>query len=182
MIRLRALLVGVLAALAASLAACGSDDDGGSDAATFDEEGFPFTFEYPSDLEVTSDLDFSQSLGAAADESLAIGIEEQNAIILQRITLNIPVTEENLDDARAEFDSLLASVDPAASAEAGEIAGYPSLTYEDIPIPDPPEAVSDFNILFERDQEYVINCQSTPEERKTIDEACAQALDSLQAK
>ena len=177
-----ALAAALAVVLAAPLAGCGSDDDGGGDVATFDEEGFPFTFEYPSDLEQSDDPEFAGNLGAAADESLGFGIDGQNAIILQRFTLSTEVDEGNLDLAEREFDSLLASVDPEATGESGEIAGFPSLTYEDVSIPDPPEAVSDFYILFEGDQEYVINCQSTPEERETIDDACVQALDSLEPK
>ena len=41
---------------------------------------------------------------------------------------------------------------------------------------------SRFTVLFDGDQEYLINCQSTPEHRDEVDEACDEALATLAVK
>jgi hypothetical protein len=169
----------ILIASAVALTACGSDD-GDSDVATFEREGYPFTFEYPGDLQASDDLDISTDLGAGADDSFALGLDSDNALILQRFTLNLDVTEENLPEAQREFDRLLSSVDPDAEGEPGELAGYPSITYDAISLSDPPEGESRLTAFFSGDQEFLINCQSTPEERESIDAACDDALSTIQ--
>ncbi len=73
-------------------------------------------------------------------------------------------------------------LDPEAiGAETGEIAGYPSLDYESIALTTPAEGESRFIVLFEGDQEYLINCQSTPENREEVESACERALETLES-
>lgn len=42
----------------------------------------------------------------------------------------------------------------------------------------PEEGESRLVALFEGDQEYLLNCQSTPDEREQVDEACEQMLET----
>jgi hypothetical protein len=168
--------LGVLAIGAIGLVACGSDDSGPS---TFEEDGFPFTFEYPEDFELTEDITFDQSLGGASDEDVSVNLDEDNGIVLQRVTLNQEVDETNLAVAKREFDGLIAQVDPDAQGETGETAGFPSLEYEPIALTTPEDGESRILFLFEGDQEYVLNCQSTPERREEVDAACEQMRDTL---
>jgi len=170
--------LGVFAILAIGLIGCGDDDSGPS---TFEEDGFPFTFEYPGDFEVAEEVTFDQSLGGASDEDVSVNLDEDNGIVLQRITLNQEVTERNLELAKREIDGLLGPVDPDASpAQVGETAGFPSLEYESIALTTPEDGESRIFFLFDGDQEYVINCQSTPDEREAVDAACEQMLETLE--
>jgi hypothetical protein len=173
-------LVATIAALALCafpLAACGDDDDGPS---TFQEEGFPFTFEYPGDFELTEDVSFDQSLGGSSDEDLSLSLDENNGIILQRYTLGQEVDESNLALAKREFDALLSQGGVEASrGQTGETAGFPSLEYESVALTVPEDGESRIVILFEGDQEYLLNCQSTPDEREEVDAACQQMLETL---
>ena len=165
-----------VALIALAVAGCGGDEG----PKTFDRDEFPFTFEYPGDFELTEEVEFDQSLGAASDEDLALAIDEDNLIVLQRITLNLEVTEKNLPVAKEELDGLLAQLDPAApQGTTGETAGFPSLEYEPVAIDDPAEGESQLLVLFDGDQEYVLNCQSTPDEREQVDEACAEMRETL---
>jgi len=164
------------------VSACGGGKDSETETATFSGSGFPFTFEYPGDWELTDDVTVDQSVGGAPDETIALGLDNDNAIVLQRFTLSLEVDEANLDRAKAEFDSLVQELDPEAiGAETGEIASYPSLDYESIALTTPAEGESRFIVLFEGDQEYLINCQSTPENREEVESACERALETLES-
>jgi hypothetical protein len=169
----------VLALVAgAALLACGEEEGD----RVFDEEGFPFTFSYPDGFEETGEVTVDQSLGSEADDSIAIGVGENDGIIVQRYELQIAVDESNLDQAQAEFDSLIGQVDPKAGSRTTEIAGLPALEFDAVDVPSIEGAESRFTVLFQGDQEYLINCQSTPEHRETVESACDEALDTLELK
>lgn len=172
-------------ALAALLAGCGGDDDGGGEVpegtAAFEDEDFPFTFAYPEDWMKTTDVSIATEAGNAADETIFVGPDEDNGIVLQRFTLQGDVTEDNLSEAKAEFDDLILQVDPEApEASETELIGLPTLEYDEIQLATPEDGESRYNIFFDGDQEYLINCQSTPDSREEIDAACQEALDSLE--
>jgi hypothetical protein len=162
------------------LAACGDDDgDGGGGNATFEREGFPFTFEYPDSFEFTSDLTIAQTRGSEADDRVALASDDENLIALERYTLDVEVDESNFDQVKQEFDQLFQQVDPSAEAQPGEIAGLTSLSLDAIAVPIPENGESRYTVLFEGDQEYLINCQSTPEGRPEIEAACDLMLETL---
>ncbi len=173
--RLILLAAGVLAAVL--LLGCGGESDG-----TFDEDGFPFTFEYPDDWTESDDAEVSKSLGAEAEETLGVGLDDDNGIIVQRYTLAIEITEQNFDQAKAEFDGLLTELAPDIEGTPGEIGGYLSLTYEDVPVDESGDLVSTLVALFDGDQEYLINCQSDEDHRDEVSEGCDLAVDSLEPK
>lgn len=165
---------------APAFAACGDDDgDGGDGNATFEREGFPFTFEYPDSFEFTEDVTAAQTLGGESDDAVALVSDDDNAIVVERFTLNVEVDESNLDQVKQEADQLFQQVDPSAEAQPGEIAGLPSLSLDAIAVPTPEDGESQFTLLFEGDQEYLINCQSTPAGRPEIEGACDLALETL---
>lgn len=177
----RTWILGVVAVAASitpvGLAGCGDDDD--DELATFERDTFPFTFEYPDGFEVTDDVSASQTLGGGADESVAIAMDEDNALIVQRYTLNVEVNQANLGVVKQEADELFQQVDPEARGVEGEIAGFPSLTYDAVTLTTPEDGESRVINLFEGDQEYLINCQSTPDGRNEIEQACDLAVDTL---
>jgi hypothetical protein len=170
-------LVATIALVA--LAGCGGDDDD-SEPSIFESESFPFTFEYPDGFEVTDDVSISQELGVAADETVGIAMDDDNALLLQRFTLNRAIGQGTLDLAKQELDALVQQFDPdAAPGEPGELAGFPSLTYDAVALTTPEEGESRLIVLFEGDQEYLINCQSSPDGRDEIEEACDLAIETL---
>ena len=171
-----------IAAICTLLLALGAIGCGGGDGPqTFEEEGFPFTFEYPGDFDRAEDVEFEASLGGSSDEDIALTVDTHDGIILQRITLNRAVDESNLELAKRELDGLIGQTDPSApQGTTGETAGFPSLSYEGLTSPaDDTEIESSLLVLFEGDQEFVINCQSTEENRETLTEACDRMRETL---
>ncbi len=169
-----------MGALAAALVGCGDSADP-EDRATFAQDAYPFTFEYPASFEASDDVSIDTTLGGSLEDTTAVALDESNIILLQHTELNVEVSEANIDQAKDEFDALVAQIDPATKGEIGEAAGFPSLTYEVIHVPTPPDGESHITVLFDGDQEYVVNCQSTPEGRDEINAACDEALATLAA-
>lgn len=178
-VRSRLLAPLIVASLTVGLGACGSDDDESEDVATFEQEGYAITFDYPSDWELTTDVEVATQLGGTADESVAVGLDESNGITVERYTLNQEVTEADLDAVQAEFDGLITQADPDATSTTGEIAGLPSVSYQPIQLTEPQDLESRITAVFDGDQEYLLNCQATPEQIETIAAACDQALETL---
>jgi hypothetical protein len=154
---------------------CGDDSDG-----TFERDDFPFTFEYPDGFEERDDITVDQNLGANADQTVAVATDEHDLIMVQRFTLSVPVDEKNFGAAKKEIDGLLGQVDPDATTEPTEIAGLPALTVDDVAVSSIDGAESDLTILFDGDQEYLINCQSTPDAREEVEMACGMAVGTLE--
>jgi hypothetical protein len=178
----------LLALLALGLAACGSDSGGSSDsttasassASTFDEDGFGITFEYPSDWDLEDDVSIDSELGSSADAIKAVGIDDSNGIIIESYTLNQAVTADNIGDAKSELDNLIKQVAPDATGTTGETGGFPSVTFEDVPLTTPTDGQSTLVAVFDGESEYLINCQSTPDHRDEVEAACDQAIATVQ--
>jgi hypothetical protein len=163
--------------LVATIAACGSDD---SDVSSFERDGFPFTFEYPANFTQTEDVSFNHSLGGGASgETVALALDRDNMLLLQSNTLNAEVDADTLSLAKTQFDRLLRQVDPAADGEEGETGGFPSLAYDAVELTTLRQGQSRITILFNGAQDYVINCQSTPDDRDEVEAACDEALGTL---
>ncbi len=168
-------LVGV--ALALGAAACGG---GGNE--TFDAEGIGITFEHPSDFDRLEKIRFGRQAGAQAAARAGVGLDVDNAIIVSRYDLQATVTAGNLATFKAEVDRVIGQL--AGKPVSGRRITYGSLPgYEyEVSLDDPPGATSRLALLFDRRTEYLVNCQSTPEKRDQIEEACRQALDTLEKK
>ena len=148
---------------------------------TFERDTFPFTFEYPDGFEFTDKVSASRQLGGgdAADEAVAIVMDEDNGLAIERYTLNAEVSQADLGLVKRELDGLIQHLDPDAAGEAGELAGFPSLTYAAVAVPGLKDGETRIIALFEGDQEYLIHCQSTPEGRDEVEQACNLAVDTL---
>ena len=165
---LRGILLSLLAASSFGLIACGGDegDDGGD--GTFDREGFAFTFDYPEGVEETDEVTIDQALGAQPDETAAVSLDDENALLLQTFTLNVAIDESNLKLAKQEIDGLVGQADPGAASERTKVAGLPALTLDEVEIPSIEEGKSRLTVIFDGDQEYYVNCQYTPERAAEI--------------
>ena len=174
----RGVLLLIVTALAA--AGCGGGDGGGQE--TFDDEDFAITFKYPASFEELEDVSIASTAGAAAKETRALGLNEQNVILVDRYDLRIEVTQENLADVKPEVDQV---VSQAAGQELTgkeiEVGGLPGYEYV-FDLEDPPEARTRFLVLFHGATEYAVNCQSTPQQRDEVDAACRLVVDTLEPK
>jgi hypothetical protein len=173
----RTRLAALCLVLIAATAACGGG--GGDSTETFEEEGFAFTFEYPSSLEETSDVSYSSTAGGAAEDARALGLDDRNAIVVSRYGLNVAVTAENADQVKPELDDLISGLaGTELSGKQVQIGGFPGFEYT-FDLEDPPEGRSRFFVLFAGKIEYTLNCQSTPDKRDELQAACRQAVDTL---
>jgi Septum formation/Transposase IS116/IS110/IS902 family len=79
-IRRWVLSVAVVIAICAvpAFAACGDDGDGGDGNATFEREGFPFTFEYPDSFELREDVTAGETVGGDTSTSTATTSESSS--------------------------------------------------------------------------------------------------------
>ena len=110
-------------------------------------------------------------------------MDEDNGIIVQRYKLQASISKDNLDLAKTEFDALVGGLSPdAAEGESSEIAGLPALRYSNVPVRSVEKGQSSLIVLFDGSTEYLINCQSTPQKRSEINEACDLAADTLEVK
>jgi hypothetical protein len=174
-VKLRLLAFAGAAVLA--LAACGGESDG-----TFDFEGFPFTFSYPADFEETEEIsDASQSVGSSPEATVGIGLDDQNGIVVQRYPLRVEVTEQNIPRLKPEVDNIVRQLDPqAGQTELTEVDGRPAVVADGLAVASIEGGLSDITFIFEGDQEYLLNCQSTPDNREAVKEACDMAMDTLE--
>ncbi len=183
----------MLVLLALLAAGCGGDDADEDSAAggapakpgdplneTFEAEGIDLTFEYPEDLQQRDEIEFSRSAGSAAAATGGVGIDETNLIAIQRFDLGTEVTEGNLNRVKREADTLFSQLaGERADGKRTEIAGLPALEYR-IDLEDPADARTRAVAIFDGSVQYLINCQSTPDQAQRIDAACQLALDTLQ--
>ena len=174
-----AALAGVVVAL--SLGACGGDDEGG-DEKTFDEPGFDITFKYPDSLKAVDRLNFQQSAGSTAKDTKGLALNDDNLIAVQKFSLNVAVNDRNIDRVKSQVDSLVTQVaGKPVRGERVERAGIPGFQYV-FDITRPNRGRSRLNLLFRDRTEYSINCQSTPDKREELEEACGTALETLATK
>ena len=167
----------VLAALV--LAGCGSSDD---EIKTFDEDGFGITFEYPADLQSTGDVNIAQSRGEA-DESVALASSEDNAIFVQRYTLKRSVDAEDARAVKQELDQVLSDLaGMPLEGKRVDVGGPLSFRYEIDRLDTPEDGRSTIVVTFDGDTEYFVNCQSVPDGRSELEDACDQAIETLQLK
>lgn len=175
-----ALLSAAALLAAVLLLGCGSSDSDSDDSSTFDDEAYPFTFEYPADWSESDDVTLDQQLGNSGEDTRAVGLDDTNGIILQTFQLATEVDDNNIDLAQKELDRLIAQIDSEATSTVGDTAGLPSVTFDSVAVPDPEGAESKIVAIFDGDKEYMINCQSTEDHRDDVAEGCDQALETIE--
>ena len=118
-----------------SPAAVGDDGDG---SATFDEDGFDITFEYPDEMNEADNVTIASGAGSSAKATAGVGYGERQAkdvIIVQRYDLNRAIGEDDLGRAKAELDPLVAQLAPGAPAgRTGKVGAFPSIEYDDLEV------------------------------------------------
>ncbi len=99
---------------------------------TFDDDAYPFTFEYSGGLERDRRRHLDQQLGNPARTPGPSGSTKPTAssCIFQ---LAIEVDVDDIDAAQKELDGLIAQVDPTPPGTVGDMAGLPSVTFDSAP-------------------------------------------------
>ena len=170
------LLLPIWLLLVVGVPACGSDDEG---AKTFDDSAFGITFEYPGDFEVKDDVSVSGSSGSSADERTALALDNENLLVVEKYGINIAVTDDNLDQIKRELDGVVQqATGKPASGKKTEVGGLPAYEYR-TSLSKPGDGESRLIFMFDGKTEYELNCQSTPDKRDQINEACDQAVETL---
>jgi hypothetical protein len=149
---------------------------------TFRSDDFPFTFQYPDEFvprEVTGVQQSAGNPGTAARE--AIALDEDNGIILSRYALQVAVSDENVAAVHQELDGVVGQlVGTQVTGRRTTIDRFIAFEYLDLAVEPPPAGSSDIIFLFDGLTQYQMNCQSTPQRRAQVDDACRLAIDTLQ--
>ena len=187
--KLARMLLALLAA-ATLVAGCGDDEESATTEAadattaesneTFSEEGFDITFEYPEDFDVLQDVQFSQSAGAEAAATTGVGLDGTNLIAIQRFDLNTEVTDQNFDQIKQEADQVFSqAAGEQVTGQETDVAGLPALEY-DVTVDEAEDIQTRAISIFDGNTQYLLNCQSAPEQREAIEAACDLALETFE--
>jgi len=147
---------------------------------TFDEPEFAIRFRYPDAFNQVQ-VRIGSSAGARPAAQRAIGLKGDNVVIITRYNLQRRVTAANLDDVKPEADKLfsrLAGKD--LKGKVTRVGGLPALEYEAFELRRPAKAQSRLLVLFDGVTEYLVNCQSMPDQRKQVEAACDLVKGSLE--
>ncbi|HEX2042979.1 MAG TPA: hypothetical protein VHF24_10120 [Acidimicrobiales bacterium] len=179
--RRRALLGLLLAgALLGALAGCGGGGDSASSEKTFTHEDFAISFKYPGSLKESKVGETAQSAGGEPVAQTVLAVDEANAIFLAKYDLNAEVTKENIATFVPQVDQVVQQLtgNPISGTRV-DVGGLPGVRYDDVALTKPPQGQSRLVFLFDGSVEYLVNCQSTPEERDEISRACDRVLTTM---
>ncbi len=147
--------------------------------ARFDRPDYAVRFDYPRHLQMRTDVGYDETAGASPDALVALMLDDDNAIMVERRELRYAVTDANLNRVRLESDQVVSQL--AGTVVHGtevEVAGLPGLEYM-ISLASPPPIRSRYVSMFDGATEYTLNCQSTERHRPEMDAACRTALATL---
>ena len=123
---------------------------------------------------------FGTRAGTRDSARSAIGLDRDNVIVVSRYELRRPVTPANVAPVKAEVDGVIAKLSGRQlSGRAVVFGGLPGYEYT-VSVPQPDRGRSRVVVLFDRAVEYFFNCQSTPDARYVVEDACRQALGTLE--
>ncbi len=109
----------------------------------------------------------------------AVGLDNDNAVLLLRYDLSEVVDRAQLPDHVPEVDGIVSQfAGRPTSGTVTDIGGIPAIRYEEIALVDD-SRTSRIVFLFEGNTEYEINCQSNAEGRERINQGCDQVLSTL---
>lgn len=173
-----AMVVAVLVALP-TVAGCGGEGE-----KTFSTPTYPFSFSYPSDWKLTRNAAFSYGSGAG-ERSVSVSLKDpydQVTITQYKLKKTLP---EGVNGNQKELDRIVARLTSEAKgasseAEVVEHGGIPGYQYiVEYSSPDGTLLRNQLVFLFNGDDEYQINCQSTDKNRAELEKGCNLVLDTL---
>ena len=155
---------------------------GGGGDKTFEESGFDLTFKYPDSFNEASNITVASEAGGSATDRKGVALDKDNLLLVTKFKLNTTVTEANVSRIKPEADQVMSQVSGTdVSGERVTVGGIPGFEYN-FGLSKPANGRSRFVMLFDGSTEYTLNCQSTPEKRDEVEEACQQAIDTLEQK
>lgn len=170
------LLAGLALSAALAVAGCGG---GGGDDKTFDNENIGITFKYSPRFHPITEIDFGHTAGAQAAAQSGVALDKVNALIISRYDLNVKIDKDNLSKFKGEVDKVIGQLagKPVSGREV-EYGGLPGYEYV-IDVARPAQGQSRLAVLFDGRVEYLVNCQSTPDQRDKVEKGCRTVLDSI---
>ena len=169
---MRALVATVLLIGVALLAACGGDDG-----TSFAEEGAPFTFSYPSDLQKVFANTGREIKGLDPTYRVALGTDETNVVVVATYALA-------KDVSKVKKTNLAIAVERAARALAkamnAEIPKSSATNLGDLPATQFDFVAKDRSLTtrlvyaFKGKTQYFVRCQWNESGKDTIPPACDQ--------
>jgi len=151
----------------------------------FSDKNFGFNFTYPKDWsERDPEVDAAQSTGGKPVARAAVGLDNDNAILLLRNDLSQAVAAADLPGHVSELDGIVGQLSgQQSSGTVTEIGGLPAVRYEEVALRDDTGGRnSRIVFLFDGHTEYELNCQSNAEGRNKINQGCDRALATLRKK
>lgn len=173
-------LVLAAATLAVAFAGCG---DGGDQ--SFTTPTYPFSFDYPSGWTLTRGASFNYGSSESAVRSVSVALKEpfdQVTITQYKLKKKLPA---GVNGYQPEVDRIVARLvkqagGSASDAKVVKYGGIPGYQYVvEYPGGDNVTLENKLTFLFKEQQEFQINCQSSPDKRKELNEGCDQVLNSL---
>jgi hypothetical protein len=163
-----------------ALVGCGGDGDSASSEKTFSHDDFAISFKYPGNLKTSKVGETAQSAGGEPVAQTALAVDEANAIFLAKYDVNAEVTKENIATFVPQVDEVVEQLtgNPIGGTTVA-VGGLPGVRYDDVALANPPQGQSRLVFLFDGSVEYLVNCQSTPEERAKITRACDRVLTTM---
>lgn len=172
-----------LAALALVLvAAMGLSACGGSDGTTFDEDGAPFTFQYPSDLQKVYANTGREIQGLPPKYKVALGTDETNVVVVAYYALP-------KDVSKLKKGALAVAVERSARALSRALKGTTPKRSE-TSMGDLPATQFEFSTqstslttrlvyAFQGKQQYFLRCQWNADGADAIPSACDMVASSF---
>ena len=114
----------------------------------------------------------SKSLVPAPSSQRRSASTRRTRLFVQRFTLKIAIDESNLHLAKRRDRPAAREGRPGCLGSADRGRGAAGADRSDVSVPSVEDGESRLTFFFDGDQEYLLNCQSTPDQRATVEEAC----------
>jgi hypothetical protein len=179
----RTAFIAVTVVAAYAVSGCGA-----TGSASFNDEAYPFSFDYPGTWTLSRNVSSDDDIAAQQRKSVSVALKEpydQVTLTEFKLKKKLPKGENGF---RPEVDRIVGNVVKGAKGKAGkakvvkygDAPGYQYvITY---PGGEGVTLQSQLTFLFRGQYEYLINCQSSPENRDELQDGCDQILDSVQFK
>lgn len=162
-----------------ALSGCGGDGE-----KRFSTPTYPFTFSYPSDWKVTRNASFNYG-SSSGKRSLSVALKEPyDQVTITQYKLKRTLKSGENGNQR-EVDRVVAKLTAQAKGTASDATtvkygGIPGFQYVvEYPAADGTELRNTLTFLFEGDDEFQVNCQSSPKYRTELEQGCEKVLDTL---